>query len=462
MKSYLPPFGLAALAMLAGCTTNPSATSESWPSSLGTVPNKVSSAGPATPHRDVPSSIEIADDATLDDLLHYAAERSPRLRAAFYEWKAAVERIPQARSLPDPNLSYAYFLERMETRQTASISQMFPWFGKRALKGEIAGEAAQAAAARFEAERLELFEKVKSRYAEYLYIEQAVRIARENQAILGQFEEVALARFRAGETGNADVLRVQMEVDRLEDEVQTTEAMRAPTAAALNAVLGRAVTAPLPDPQEIKSIPALAEIPERSPEEWLAENPLLRAASHEVVRDELGVDLAGREGRPDFTVGVEVMDNVGMAPNEVMVMASINLPIWRERYAAARREARAVHEGAIADHESLQRELEATLQRTLFELRDAERKIRLYGQALLPRARQTFNSLQGAYRTGESDFLDLVEAQRTLLDVELSYQRALADRVQRLAEFESLIGYNLENALPTTDTSRSGRDGGSE
>src|SRR5690606_25356991 len=118
----------------------------------------------------------------------------------------------------------------------------------------------------------------------------------------------------------------------------------------------RAVTAPLPDPQEIKSIPALAEIPERSPEEWLAENPLLRAASHEVVRDELGVDLAGREGRPDFTVGVEVMDNVGMAPNEVMVMASINLPIWRERYAAARREARAVHEGAIADHESLQRE----------------------------------------------------------------------------------------------------------
>src|SRR5690625_2816422 len=247
-----------------GCATNSAPPAEQQ-RSVSVREATLDLSGEAGADRQVSSSaFEISEDADLDDLLHYAAERSPRLRAAFSEWQAAVERIPQARSLPDPNLSYAYFLERMETRQSVGISQMFPWFGKRALQGEIAGAEAEAAAARFDAARHELFADVKSRYADWLYLEQALRITLKNRAVLEQLEEVALARFRAGETGNADVLRVQMESDRLADEVRSLEAMRAPTAAALNAVLGRAADAPLPEPQGVERLSSIAEIDRKS------------------------------------------------------------------------------------------------------------------------------------------------------------------------------------------------------
>lgn len=408
-------------------------------------PARSSSAGSLSVNSpDAGAATEISSNATLDDLLLLAAEENAGLRAAFYEWKAAVERIPQARALPDPNLSYAYFLERMETRQTVGLSQMFPWFGTRELRGQIASEVAFAAAARFEAARLKLFEEVKSAYAEYGYIEQALRIVRGSRALLGHFEEVALARFRAGEGSNADVLRIQMELGRLENEIQTTEAMRGPVAAQLNAALGRPAEAPLPEPDAAREAPVVVELPERSASEWLAANPLLRAAAHEIVRDEAEVELAEREGRPDITVGVEVMDNIGMAPDEVMVMASVSLPLWRERYAAARREAEAMRNESVATRENLQRELETAVQMTLFGLRDAERKLRLYDQVLLPRARQSVESLQSAYRVGDADFLDLLEAQRTLLSIELNQQRALADQVQQLAGFERIIGYSVE------------------
>ena len=99
------------------------------------------------------------DDSTIDDYLAYAALNNPKLKAAFGVWKAALHRIPQVRSLPDPKFNYAYFIREVETRvgaqeQKLGLSQMFPWFGKLQLKEDIAYEAANSAEQRYEAEKL--------------------------------------------------------------------------------------------------------------------------------------------------------------------------------------------------------------------------------------------------------------------------------------------------------------------
>lgn len=439
MKSYLPLLALAALTMLAGCAAGPTASMEPRPFSLATGANQVSSEGAAAPHRNEPGAFEIADDATLDDLLRYAAEHSPAMRTAFEEWRAAVEREPQARALPDPQLSYGYFVERMETRQTVSLSQMFPAFGRRGLRGEMAERAAEAAEQRFEAARLAVFSRVKTAYSEWAYIEEAIEVLREVRVLVKEFEEVALARFRSGEVGSADALRVEMEGERIADDLRTMEEMLQPAKAALNASLGRPGGAPLPAPR-LEEFPALDQAAEKDLEVWLAANPDLRAREREIARAEAGIELARRESWPDVMVGVEYMDNIGMAPDETMVMVGINLPIWRENYAAARREARAERNASVARRENLERELEADLRMALFRVRDAERKIRLYHRSLQPLARQTYDSLIGAYRAGDTDFIDLIDAQRTVLDVELSGRRAVADHIQRVAELERLTG----------------------
>jgi outer membrane protein TolC len=102
----------------------------------------------------------------LEDYLRYAALHNAGLEAKFEQWRAAVERVPQAEALPDPKFTYGYFIEEVETRvgpqrQRAGIMQVFPWFGKIAARTDAAAAMAVAAGQMYEVEKLKLFYEVK-------------------------------------------------------------------------------------------------------------------------------------------------------------------------------------------------------------------------------------------------------------------------------------------------------------
>ena len=113
-----------------------------------------------------------ADDLRkLADYLRYAAFNNAGLKAAFEQWKAAIEEVPQARSLPDPRFTYGHFIEEVETRagpqrNKFGISQRFPWFGKIEARTRAAGASAEAARRRYEATKLKLFFEVKDAFHE--------------------------------------------------------------------------------------------------------------------------------------------------------------------------------------------------------------------------------------------------------------------------------------------------------
>ena len=85
----------------------------------------------------------------------------------------------------------------------------------------------------------------------------------------------------------------------------------------------------------------------------------------------------------------------------------------------------------------------------LYRFRDAGRKIDLYGTTLLVQARSAFSVAQQNYESGASDFLNLIDSQRALLEIELEYQQALANQQKALAEIEMLVGRNLERHEPS-------------
>ena len=138
-----------------------------------------------------------------------------------------------------------------------------------------------------------------------------------------------------------------------------------------------------------------------------------------------------------------------------MVSLSMNMPIWRSKYAAGDREARARYLAALSARTQEENSLTARTQRTLFEHRDAGRKIALYRDVLIPKAKESIGSTETAFRAGSASFLDLVDAERSLLEFELSFERALANRAQRLAELEMLVGGTLSQGTQgTADTSQ--------
>lgn len=394
----------------------------------------------------------------LEDYLRYAALANPGLEAAFERWQAALHRIPQAKALPDPRFTYRYYIEEVETRvgpqeQAFGLAQTFPWFGKRSLKGDMAAAAAEAEHQRYEAARQALFYAVKDAYCEYYYLARAIAIVRANRDLMVRFEEVARKQYEAGTTPYAAVVRAQVELGQLENRLQTLEDLRGPVVAGLNAALNRPTHAELPWPTSVPQ-EAIAAADQEVIDLAVAGNPDLAALDYSVVRESHAIELASKDYFPDITLGVDYIDTgSALMPgtpdsgkDPVMAMLSVNLPIWHGKYEAGRHEAQAGYLAALKARDEKANALSARVKMTLYKFRDAERRIDLFGDTLVPKAGQSLRAVDASFRAGEASFLDVVDATRVLLEFELSRERALADHAQRLAELEMLVGQRLVRA----------------
>ena len=399
------------------------------------------------------------EESSLPDYLQYAALNNAGLEAAFKRWKAALERVPQVKSLPDPRFNYTYFIEEVETRvgpqrQKFGLMQMLPWFGKLRLRGDGASEAAAATGQVYEKTKLHLFYRVKAAYHEYWYLAQAVAVTKEHLKLVTNLEAVARTRFKAGAAPNSAVIQAQVELGKLDDRLRTLEALRVPIVARLNAALNRPTHLPLPWPRSLPEF--AASFTDEQALQWLAEgNPDLRRLDNLVAKEEVGIKLARQNYYPDITLGVDYVDtddalNPGMADSgkdPVMAMVSVNLPIWYGKYRAAEREAGLRKAAAEEDRDDTGKRLEADLQLALYHFRDAERKIDLYGDTLVPKAEQSLKVARQGFEAGSTSFISLIDAQRLLLEFQLAHQRAQSDRGRRLAEIEMLAGREISAQL---------------
>jgi cobalt-zinc-cadmium efflux system outer membrane protein len=391
----------------------------------------------------------------LSEYLRYAALHNAGLRAAFEEWKAALEQIPQAKALPDPRFTYGYFIEEVETRvgpqrQRFTIQQVFPWFGKIKARTDAAAAGADAAQSRYEARKLQLFFDVKEAFYEYLYLASARRIASENLHLMQHFEEVARTKHLAATASHPDVIRAQIEVAKLQNDLISLEQSRSPAVARLNAVLNRPGEAELPWPREeaaqtvdVNQVALIAALKRH--------NPQLAAMDFDIERLSREVDVAKRDFYPDIGLGLDWIDTgEARSPgvrdsgeDAVVFMLSMNLPVWRGSYRAAESQARAMARRAQHQRKDAENSLASRAERALYEFEDSGREVRLYDGALVPRAQELIGASEAAYMAGTIDFLNLIDAQRTLLQFRLGRERAWADQQQRLAELEMLVGADL-------------------
>jgi outer membrane protein TolC len=435
-----------------------------------------------------PQTAALPETAGFDDCVAYAAQHNPELDAAWYRWRAALERVPQARALPDPRASFALVLDEVDRSarrmgERYAITQTVPWFGTRSLREALALEEAQAAARQYDAIRLQVIDQVAQAYCEYSYLRQAVAVTQEIRRLLARLESVVRALYRAGTAGQMDVVRAQVELGRLDDQVRSLEDLLGPAAADLNRALGRPAHAPLPASIARPSEPAGAELADHTDEQWLLlarrHNPELAAIRHEAAGLRRGVDLARRDARyPELMLGVEYARDAGarMAKMDgggedmLMPMITVNLPLWRAKYAAGTHEAQARYHEVSRRLQSRELAIEADLKRALFAYRDSGRKLDLYGATLLPRARQALAAAEASYRAGDAAFTDMIDAQRMLLEFALARERAAADRAQAVTRIHALTGHagavvpgpggaRQDGAVPPARTDRQPRAG---
>ncbi|MHC5010190.1 MAG: TolC family protein [Planctomycetota bacterium] len=451
----------AALALTAaGCSTS----SRRLPR-LRPEPAWLTYAGPGAPASgpragEDDSTRALAGDVELAGLLEAAARRNPRIAAAKSRWLAARTRPVQARSLPDPLLTYTEFLSPVETRvgpmdRSFMLRQNIPFPGRLDAAGRMAER--QADVQRFEYEILlrDTVAEVKVSFAELLYLHRAIEIVEQNQQIARQLAEKASALYaRDGEVAPDavslfDTLKAQSQLAQLGYDLITLVELRKTEEAKLNALLSRSPDASLGRPVPLAYRP-LQVSRERLFEIALDRRQELKAALQKIAVAEEARRIAELSQVPDFSVGLQhtVIGSAsspvaGSGDDALALTLGFSLPVWLEKNRARIHEAEQLRRAATEDRRAQIDDLMGRITQVDFQLESARRLVELYGTSLIPQAEEAMRIAEDWRDTGRDTFGRLLEAQSVWLNFQLAYQRSLADYEQIVARLEQLVGTSL-------------------
>jgi len=407
--------------------------------------------------RNLPS---LGEPATWRELLHRAFLANGELEAAYFEWRAALERVEIAAGWPNTNLmpSFSYMFSdgsmKAWDRSTVSFgfdpSESLQLPVKTRKAAEVALAEAKSAAERFRATKFDLQRRVLDAWLDLELAEEATRIAHSDLGLLRIVSSTAAPRVQAGGP-QRDLVRAELEVREAENRVRNAEARARSSRARLNGMLARRADAPLvlerglPEPRSLPS----------QDFELLAigvdANPELAALAREVAGREDALELARLMYLPDFNPFAGFTGGVSQVVG-VAVMLPTTLPEIRGGIAEARAklaEARAVERQTRLDRA-------AGFLAALIVLRNSEREAALFEHGVLPAAELLADTTRQSYAAGSAGLLELVEAQRTLLDVRLVLAEARIERERRVAEIEQLAGVDLETLAGSKEVRHEG------
>jgi outer membrane protein TolC len=398
-----------------------------------------------------------AVEPALKAYVNEALERNPSIHAARARHRSALERVPQVTALPDPVVGFGQAIRSAETRvgpqrQTVSLSQAVPWFGKLDLRGQMAVREATATYQLYVARQREVIARVKGAVYNLAYIDTAISISREEQTVLEHYEQLAQTRYATGQGLQQAVIKTQAEITKVVDRLQVLNQQRVTLAAGLNTLMARPPQngIPLIGRLELPSTPldlgALYELGNRNRQE-------LQAARELIGRSERSIELAKKDFWPDLQVSAGLV-NVGgrndltgaaVAPpddgkNTLNLSIGLTIPIWRDKYHAGVRQAA---ETLVTDRhnlDNLRDDMEFAIRDQVIRLQTLQEQVNLFDQVLLPQAREALGSTEAAYQTGQVGILDLLDAERVLLDVRLMHERHNADYLVALANLERAVG----------------------
>ncbi len=395
----------------------------------------------------------------LQELLKEATEKNPEIIAAKKKWQSAQDIIGARGALPDPQLSFNQYVESVETRvgpikRTYGLKQKLPFYGKRGLKTEIATKEAEALKASYETVRQEVVRHVKIAYYDLFYLSKIIDITDSEKEILKRFEQIATIKYETGKGSQQNILKVQVEISRVEDRRLTLLNRKKTAATRLNALLDRSSDHSLKKPvqPEFRDFFYIKQQLIRIARDH---SPELKIGDARIEKSDRALALAKKDYYPDLTVGANyieidegplmVNDNGQDAFNVVL---SINVPLWRKKLSSQVRSAAKMVTAQKNVYKSILNQTLFEIEDNFFKIETARETTDLYRNVLIPLSEQSLKSAEVGYITGAVNFLDLLDADRVLLKIQFGYWKAYTDYLKRIADMERAVGTELAEYIP--------------
>jgi outer membrane protein, heavy metal efflux system len=405
----------------------------------------------ASERRDVPLQ-NPTGPVSLRDAVSLALMQNPSLAGFAWETRALEARILQAGRPPNPTASFLLedvgasksgsSLEQfVQPQATIQLSQLIELGGKRAARGQVATANRDLAAWDYEAARMDVLTQVSRAFTDVLAAQETVALTNDTTRLVEEVRRSVGARVEAGVVSPIEETRATVALANV--RVESLRAHRAlessrtrlallwgSPAPAFTVVAGALKAAPPP-------LPSLAELATR-----IDQSPELARWAMEMSQREAAIAVERSKAVPDVSVIAGYRRFTDVDSNAFVVGGSIALPFFDRnkggiaeaisRLAKAHEEERAAH-GRVS----------ALLADAYASLAAAHDEVTALRADVLPGARQTFEAVTEGYRLGKFGYIEVLDAQRTMINGGGQYLRALSDYYKAAATIERLTGAPL-------------------
>jgi outer membrane protein TolC len=382
---------------------------------------------------------------SINDYYTIAAENNPELKAKYKEFEAAMQKIPQVSSLPDPNLSMGYFISPVETRlgpqnMRFSLSQMFPWFGTLKAQKNAATLMAESKYQAFLNTKNQLYSQVATAYYPLYELLKLKDIEQENIKILESYKNIANAKFENGKGSLVDVLRVDIMIKDAQTNLDILTKKEPALTSWLNSILNRKYNEKIVISKDLQ----IMELPMEYRKDSITTNPILQELELKKQASEVAIEVARKQGLPKLGLGLDyVLVGKGMnnfpdsGKDIIMPMVSVSLPIFRKKYNAATKEAKLMQESFSFQKEAYENKLNGTYYKLVFELEKERDLLKLYeGQVIT--LSKSLNLLFAYYSNANKDFEEVLRMQQELLKYQKMQLSSTSTFYIKLAELDYL------------------------
>jgi len=382
---------------------------------------------------------------SINDYYTIAAENNPELKAKYKEFEAAMQKIPQVSSLPDPNLSMGYFISPVETRlgpqnMRFSLTQMFPWFGTLKAQKNAATLMAESKYQAFLNAKNQLYSQVATAYYPLYELLKLKDIEQENIKILESYKNIANAKFENGKGSLVDVLRVDIMIKDAQTNLDILTKKEPALTSWLNSILNRKYNEKIVISKDLQ----IMELPMEYRKDSITTNPILQELELKKQASEVAIEVARKQGLPKLGLGLDyVLVGKGMnnfpdsGKDIIMPMVSVSLPIFRKKYNAATKEAKLMQESFSFQKEAYENKLNGTYYKLVFELEKERDLLKLYeGQVIT--LSKSLSLLFAYYSNANKDFEEVLRMQQELLKYQKLQLSSISTFHVKLAELDYL------------------------
>jgi outer membrane protein, heavy metal efflux system len=392
----------------------------------------------------------------LGDVYAGVRDRNPKAAAARSLADAARARVPGASLPPDPQLQLAFMnygvpdLRPMDPTgmPQLQVMQMVPLAGKLGLSGRIAAAQADAEGERAADVQWEVRSTAAMAFYDFYQADRSIAVAVETRRLLQDIAAVAAAMYEVGEGRQTDVLRAQVEIARMTEEITRMEAMRAAARARLNALLDREPDSAV-DAASLPRFPDVLPTADSLMSMASTNRSMVRAGEQDVRAADAMAMRARRELVPDLTIGLQYGQRNGAMGTDHMasLMVGASIPVFAgRRQLKMRDEADAMRDMAQADLRYMRADTRGRVGEAYAALTQARNLERLYAATVLPQADAAVASAMAAYRVGQVDFMTLLDDRMTVNRYRQDLIALQAAEGKAWAELEMLTGTELFDA----------------